>query len=70
MICSNALNCFRGEPKFDPLLQMERNYCSNRPAHKNTFLRAGRGDPPLLIIFKFISETHLIQKIALLAVRP
>jgi len=37
-ICSNTSIFFRSGSKFDPLLQIERIYCSNRPAHKNIFL--------------------------------
>jgi len=32
---------FRGGLKFDPPLQIARNYCSNRPAPENVFLGAG-----------------------------
>ena len=39
-ICSNILNLFRGGLKFDPLLQMARNFYSSRLAPKNVFLGA------------------------------
>jgi hypothetical protein len=32
---------FRGGSKFDPLLQMKRNYRSNQATSKNAFLGAG-----------------------------
>ena len=31
----------RDGPKFEPLIQMKRDHCSNRPAPKNIFLGAG-----------------------------
>ena len=37
-ICSNASPFFRGRLKFHPFLQIERSYCSDRPASKKIFL--------------------------------
>jgi len=34
---------FRGQSKYNMLLQRERDYCSNRSASKNTFLEVGDG---------------------------
>jgi len=53
---------FRGGSKFDTLLQMKRNYCSNQATSKNAFLGAGYPSPALKMISNFILEIYLIQK--------
>jgi len=40
-ICSDALIFFRDRPKFHPLLQIERGYCSICSAPRKAFLGAG-----------------------------
>ena len=37
IICRNVSIFFKGGSKFEPLLQIERSYCSTRPVAKNAF---------------------------------
>jgi len=57
-ICKNAPILFKSGSKFNPLLQIKSDYCSNWSAIEKIFLGTGHPYPPLQIIFKFILKIH------------